>query len=133
MSFTANTQQVQANTVPNAPQQVAINSITLPNVGTYVIGGQQGFSNPDPTISAIVVCRIVSDPQTVPQTVLDSYVTIPPGGLGTLPINGYIVVGEGQAPMTLTLGCDNGPTTGSQFPVLVGDTYYGTLTAIQVQ
>ena len=137
LSFVVNTQPYIV-TLPSDTHSAIINSIILPNAGTYVIGGEEGFINLDPKVLSNIACEFTSNWAGSIENELESFVTIPPGGASaTLPFNGYYVVPAGEAPTTLNMVCFDGGTSngagGGQYSSDVRAIANGTLTAIQVQ
>ena len=134
LSFSANSQPNSLK-LPLNGGFATVNAIFLPNAGTYVIGGQEPFSNNDPKVQAIVFCFLVTsfpngDPLTdgAPQ----STVTVPPFSSATLPLNGYYITD--QTDTTLMVECEYGGTAdGDVFASDVETGHFGTFTAIQVK
>jgi hypothetical protein len=127
LSFAKNTVSGAA-TLPVA-QNAMLNSITLSQAGTYVIGGEQVFYNADSYNYAEVVCLLYGpDGQggtEVLLTVPGLRATVESNENGVIPLNGYYVAQT--APVVLQLECEPlGPSTYFQ-------SYGGSLTAIQVQ
>ncbi len=59
LSVSLNTQPNNV-TLPVNADSATINAVVLPNAGTYLIGGQQGFINNDPKVQAYVSCYFLS-------------------------------------------------------------------------
>jgi hypothetical protein len=123
LSFVASPQVGLVNLLSG--QTFAVNSLVLPNVGTYVIGGQQTISSLNPSsIGTIVAECFLSDgvnqsPGLTTSTQSLSFSTI-------LPLAGYYVATS--APVTLTEYCGV-----SDSDVSDSTAHPGLLTAIQVQ
>jgi hypothetical protein len=125
-------QQSQSQLVISEGEPTQVNAITLHNIGTYLLGGTESFSNPDLSNAGSVYCfvsdasrqQIANDPA--------SGGDIQPEGIVTLPLNGlYTAL---TAPTSLYLECNSGEANGNT-PVPNGVFAYagGVLTAIQVQ
>jgi hypothetical protein len=83
-----------------------INVIELPEVGTYVISGQQNLSAYPTTAETQVLCYMATQPggSTPLPSGPYSMTTIPPGGsYVTLPLNGYYTATS--SPMSLWVVC----------------------------
>lgn len=106
---------------------VSIVSINLPNVGTYILGGQQTIENDDTSVGGTIECTVMDSLGVVPSGAPVSIGSIPAGGSLTLPLNGYVVTTT--APMTLSVECEI--LVGSPSKVVVPPG--GAITAIQVQ
>ena len=123
LSFATSTQQ-QGN-IPFLGTAVVINSLVLPNVGTYVIGGQESISNRDLTNPGVANCYLYDGSGQTPGGLLPIDLTVSPSSIGIIPLAGYYVAQS--APTTLTEYCIE----------VEGDSnllaYQGVLTAIQVQ
>jgi hypothetical protein len=134
LSFSANF-QTDNLTLPGNAGRATINAIILPNVGTYVIGGQQEFFNNDPKVQAYLSCTLVSNwavETPLANGAPQSSATVPPASSATLPLNGYYVAD--QAPTTLYLECAYGGTDyGMVFSSDLEAAQGGSLTAIQVK
>ncbi len=125
LSFAAN------NATPGTVREdgfETVNSIVLPNVGSYIIGGEQEFFNPDTTYSAIVNCN-VSGPFGVLEQVITIFpitnlTTVQTNSPIVLPFNGFYVAQT--APVTLEVRCSESGVSALPAPG-------GQLTAIQVQ
>jgi hypothetical protein len=122
LSFVVSTQQ--GNVDLNGGQNVVVNSLVLPNVGTYVIGGQQTIVSLNPGSGSIFAECYLSDGvnQSPGLTISNQSVSFST----ILPLAGYYVAQS--APITLTEYCavsDSDASDSSAHP--------GVLTAIQVQ
>ena len=120
--------------IGNSCAPATINAVILPNAGTYVIGGQQLFSNLDPKVMAYMHCHLVSswDVNTILMNGAPlSNGDLSPEGEVTLPLNGYFVAT--QAPTTLYLECAYSGADNGEFASQVVASQYGSLTAIQVK
>jgi hypothetical protein len=94
MAFVAST-NTKLITLPDHAV-ATLNTITLPNAGTYVITGQQTFSA-DPTTTYVTPVTCFTTNQAGSNVPLPNgpyaFTTItPPGGYATLPLNGYLTV-----------------------------------------
>ncbi len=123
LSFAANVVvsfiQIPVNT------ETTLNSIVLPNIGTYVLGGQEQISNQDPSNGGEVYCIVWNHVASVPGAPSPQQ-TFGPGQYGTIPLAGFYV--NSSAPTTLYFDCGStGPST--SISAFAG----GTFTAIQVQ
>jgi hypothetical protein len=109
-----------------AYENVSIISIVLPKSGTYVIGGQQAFTNFDPSLAVIINCQVLAN--TSPSWVAGLPViweSMASGQSTTAPISGYY---SGAAGTTLTLVCySGGPSTSVEAVV------NGSMFAMQIQ
>ena len=132
--FSANSQSNNL-TLPMYAGLATVNAIFLPNAGTYVIGGQQGFSNKDPNVPAHVSCFLGTNvAMTTPlaEGAPQSNVTVPPASSATIPLNGYYIAD--QPDTTLMVECEYGGTDYGEVSASdVEAVQWGTLTAIQVQ
>jgi len=128
----------QSNQVVQVPGNVwtLVGSITLPNKGTYIIGGYQQLdtvSTEGPT--TLGACGFSTattyDGTTSPAGLSGSATSIPPGGAGSLPLDGSYTV-RVIAPFTLYVFCTSASL---QFEGATNQlqTSVGQLTAIQVQ
>jgi hypothetical protein len=128
----------QSNQVVQVPGNVwtLVGSITLPNKGTYIIGGYQQLdaaSTEGPT--TLGACGFSTettyDGTTSPVGLSGSATSIPPGGAGSLPLDGSYTV-RVIAPFTLYLFCTSASL---QFDGATNQlqTSVGQMTAIQVQ
>ncbi len=119
--------------LPAGAGLTTLNAIFLPDVGTYVIGGQQHFSNGDNTNPGHVSCFLatsVNPADPLMEGAPQSYVTIPPLGDATVPLNGYYTTQ--QADTTLYVQCAYSISkAGNLSTNIEGD--LGTFTAIRVQ
>jgi Collagen triple helix repeat (20 copies) len=106
---------------------VSIVSINLPNVGTYILGGQQMIGNDDTSVGGTIECAVMDSLGVVPSGAPVSIGSIPAGGSLTLPLNGYVATTT--APTTLSVECEI--LVGSPSKVVVPPG--GAITAIQVQ
>jgi hypothetical protein len=123
--------------MPVVNQTYAVNSIVLPNAGTYIIQGQETLI----VESVAVVCNLAASPvplRSLPPKGLTTSVMGPfkDETLGTIPIFGYY--STATAGITITLWCT--PTNGygyawaSATNGLTDTNLSGsTLTALQVQ
>ena len=107
-----------------------LNTITLPNAGTYIIGGQNTFYNSDSTNASEVDCYVYGPDSSggtiVLNTVGPSYADVGADhGFATIPFNGYFVAPS--AGSQLQLECENLGNSMSLYST------GGALTAIQVQ
>lgn len=124
-----------SSTVSSSPlvnsQWVTLYTITLTNVGTYVLGGQVGVSNDDDSIAAEIGCETRDQSGTLLQTAPSPYAYLPPRNAAqTLPLSGYYAAAT--VPMTLTVQCEYAGFGGT--PSFVSTYPTGsTFTAIQVQ
>jgi hypothetical protein len=121
LSFAKSSQQ---NNIPLSGQGTIIDSLVLPNVGTYVIGGQQIIQTGDVSGEHLVECYFDSDGGNVGQGLLVAQLTPPADSTTILPIAGYFVVIS--APTTLNEACAEG---GYSSAIITQDVF----TAIQVQ
>jgi hypothetical protein len=112
----------QENNIPLSPQGTVIDSLVLPNVGTYVIGGQQTMLNEDPVNAIQAACNLYDGADAFPG-LQPTAGQILPKSFAVLPFAGYYVATS--APITLTETCQAGSS--SAFAT------QGVLTAIQVQ
>jgi hypothetical protein len=118
---------------PMAPNEVAaLLEVTLAKPGTYVIGGEQTFSNVDLSRSANITCYLATSAASMlpaASSLPESWEYMPGGGNVTVPLNGFYTVQ--QAPVSLYAFCFyqgvGGGTSASQV-----DIENGALTAIQV-
>jgi Collagen triple helix repeat (20 copies)/IPT/TIG domain len=106
---------------------VSIVSINLPNVGTYILGGQQTIGNDDTSVGGTIECAVMNSLGVVPAGAPVSIGSIPAFGSLTLPLNGYVTTTT--APTTLYVECEI--LVGSPSKVVVPPG--GAITAIQVQ
>lgn len=118
-----------ATTVGLAPVAISgsystILSISLPNTGTYILGGQQAVQNEDPSNGASLYCDVRAN-DAFAQGLPISWSNLAAGEIRTIPINGYYVAST--APTQLIFRCF------SQGGQNLSAPYYGTFTAIQVQ
>lgn len=132
--FSANSQPNDLK-LPEYAGFATVNAIFLPNAGTYVIGGQQGFSNNDPNVPAHVSCFLGTNvAMTTPlaEGAPQSAVTVPPASSATIPLNGYYIAD--QPDTTLMVECQyGGKDYGEVYASDVEAVQWGTLTAIQVK
>lgn len=133
--FTANSQPDNL-TLPGNAGEATINAIFLPNAGTYIIGGQQGFFNQDPKVQAYVSCFLSTSFPVIailadgsPQ----STVTVPPASSATVPLNGYYITEQTDTTLMLVCAYGGGTGYGEVFASTVVASQWGTLTAIQVK
>lgn len=124
-SFAAN-RQTTTVVLPQGATPFVINSITLANAGTYVLGGQQVIINRDLNNTVTVRCLVTDiNVQNAGATAL---ATLSPNSTLTLPLGGYYTVTS--APTTLIEGCSyDGPSS----EVLAFSSPGSVITAIQVQ
>jgi hypothetical protein len=113
--------------LPFDETDITVLSIVLPNVGTYILGGEEFLQSRDNPNSGIADCQGFDNPDPGVGFQLGL-----PWGIGnvaangylTFPLNGYYVATS--APTTIYIECySNGQTN--------IETSYGVLTAIQVQ
>ncbi len=121
--------QPNSITLPLNANYAMITAVFLANPGTYLISGQQSFSNVDNANSATVFCHLVTS--TEPNIVLqqgapNSFASLPPSSSVTLPLNGYYITS--QSDTTLYEECYYG---GYASEVIAY--YSGSLTALQVR
>ena len=132
--FSANSQPNDLK-LPEYAGFSTVNAIFLPNAGTYVIGGQQGFSNKDPNVPAHVSCFLGTNvAMTTPlaEGAPQSAVTVPAASSATIPLNGYYIAD--QPDTTLMVECQyGGKDYGEVSASDVEAVQWGTLTAIQVK
>jgi hypothetical protein len=114
----------QNDNIPLSGQFAVIDSLVLPNVGTYVIGGQQIIQTGSVSGELVVQCVFDSHGGDVSQGLVVAQLTPPANSTTILPIAGYFVVTS--APTTLTEGCAAG---GYSSAAITQDVF----TAIQVQ
>jgi hypothetical protein len=130
--FSANSQPNNLK-LPGNAGFATVNAIFLPNPGTYVIGGQQGFSNKDPNVPAHVTCFLgTNEAMTTPlaEGAPQSAVTVPAASSATIPLNGYYIAD--QPDTTLMVECSYG-SADNVFASDVEAGQWGTFTAIQVK
>jgi hypothetical protein len=120
LSFVVSPQQPFPNFMAGTPANV--NFLVLPNLGTYVIGGQQTILNGDPANAIQPGCYLYDGANDSPG-LLQTEAHIPPNSTAVLPFAGYYVATS--APITLTETCE--AESSSAIPLS------GVLTAIQVQ
>lgn len=106
-------------------QYTPILSITLPNAGTYIIGGQQVVTNFDPNNENFLGCAVSDANFNVGAGLPYSQDNLEANEIKTIPINGYYVASV--APMRLTFECYSTLATGTMAAS------YGTFTAVQVK
>jgi hypothetical protein len=132
--FSANSQPNDLK-LPEYAGFATVNAIFLPNAGTYVIGGQQGFSNKDPNVPAHVSCFLGTNvAMTTPlaEGAPQSAVTVPAASSATIPLNGYYIAD--QPDTTLMVECQyGGKDYGEVSASDVEAVQWGTLTAVQVK
>jgi hypothetical protein len=121
LSFATSSQQ---NYILLSGQGTNIDSLVLPNVGTYVIGGQQIIQTGSASGELVVECVFDSHGGDVGQGLVVAQLTPPANSTTILPIAGYFVVTS--APTTLTENCAAG---GYSSAAITQDVF----TAIQVQ
>jgi hypothetical protein len=120
LSFVVSPQQPLLAFVAGKPTNV--NFLLLPNLGTYVIGGQQTIMNGD-SVNAIQPGCYLYDGTNDSPGLLQTEERILPNSTAVLPFAGYYVATS--APITLTETCE--AESSSAIPLS------GVLTAIQVQ
>lgn len=120
--------------LPGRLSDTPVTAIPLPKAGTYFITGNEILSNADPNHYALTFCRFADgsgdflDPGTLPSAEM----TLPAGGIVTLPLNGYYTVTT--PPVTVEVVCGwQGNVNDSSMISSEVDGIGGTLTAIQVQ
>lgn len=115
-----------------------LGSITLPNTGTYIIGGNQTlYASGDPAVPTLGFCQFsFTSPfqggQTMPPSLASPGAEIFPDGVATLPLDGFYTARV--APLTLYLYCTANALT-PETETGVSGLYGGAtqITAIQVQ
>lgn len=122
--------------IPGGGQNVEINSIVLPNAGTYLIQGQEAFED-----NSAVYCYVSATPVNIrfrPSLGLPGFIVGSNNDsdfYSTVPIGGYYIAP--QAGMTLTLWCRTieQATAFAQSPGdgILKDHVASMLTALQVQ
>jgi hypothetical protein len=118
LSFVVSTQQGVVNLESVHP--ASVNSLVLPNVGTYVIGGQQTIVNGDPTNPSQAQCFLYDGTSQRPGLLVNNF-TVGADFTAVIPLAGYYVAQS--APITLVEECQSSNALAQQ----------GVLTAIQVQ
>jgi hypothetical protein len=132
LSYSAFSGILSDSMTPNV--EVALLEVRLAKPGTYVIGGEQTFSNEDSSHSANFVCYLATSAESMTPAAFSlpaSWEYLPGGGNVTVPLNGFYTVQ--QAPVSLYAFCfyqgvAGGASVASQ--VSIGN---GALTAIQVK
>jgi hypothetical protein len=125
LSFVANN-VTDVVTIP-VGGSATINTVTLPNPGTYQISGQQVIFNGDTAASVLLLCDFTgSNGQLLSYTLPIVEATINAADSVTIPLNGYYVATTAPAPISLNCSF-NGPSDNTVSAV------YGTLTATQVK
>ncbi len=120
--------------LPGELSATPVTAIPLPKAGTYFITGNEILSNADPNHYALTFCSIddASGAFLNTSTLPTAYMTLPAGGIVTLPLNGYYTVTT--PPVTVEIVCGwQGNTNDSSTISSEVDGIGGTLTAIQVQ
>jgi hypothetical protein len=122
--------------IPAGGQDVEVNSIVLPNTGTYLIQGEEAFED-----NSAVYCYVAATPVNIrfrPSLGLPGFITGSTNDSdfhSTVPIVGYYIAP--QAGMTLTLWCRSiyPATAFAQGPGAdIAEDHVGSmLTALQVQ
>ncbi|HLY41273.1 MAG TPA: IPT/TIG domain-containing protein [Terracidiphilus sp.] len=113
------------NVTISTSNYATILSITLPNAGTYVLGGQQAIVNEDTANGAYIFCDVKDSSGFIGGLPI-SWSSLAASETRTIPINGYYVASS--ASTQLIFQCiSEGP---SQTLYSAGS---GTFTAIQVQ
>jgi hypothetical protein len=89
-----------------------INAIILPNVGTYVIGGEQRIYVGEASAPTHVFCWAASLPgstEPLPYGPLSMTTIMPPGGYATLPLSGYYTTTTAQKEIWVSCDYEGGP------------------------
>src|SRR6202012_5908127 len=114
-------------------EEVALLEVNLSKAGTYIIGGEQTFSNYDASHSANIVCFLATSSQSfgpAASSLPASWEDLPAGGNVTVPLNGFYTVQT--APVTLFAFCFYQGVQGSSSVASEIEVGSGALTAIQV-
>jgi hypothetical protein len=133
LSFEANSQPNNSQVTLPFPGYGTVNVITLPNVGTYNINGQQSIVSGDAVAGIFVECFLSDYPNggVPPQGAPDSIGIVAPGGLITIPLNGYYIAQN--APLMLYVSCRYAAADYRVQPTQPVYSQAGTLTATQVR
>ena len=122
-------------TLPQNANDALITAVFLPNPGTYLINGQQGFYNVDPKIPTNVFCHL--ETSTQPGIVLEQgapqpAASLPASSVVMLPLNGYYITTQSNTTLYEECAYSSDPSSG-KFAFQVTAIQWGSLTAVQVQ